>query len=53
MNNLFDGIVGAVVWYLIGFGWAYGDDDYPETSANGVMGTAQSTMPNQRDFIQF
>mmetsp|Transcript_72896 Transcript_72896/g.207669 ORF Transcript_72896/g.207669 Transcript_72896/m.207669 type:complete len:869 (-) Transcript_72896:118-2724(-) len=38
MANLFDGMVGAIVFYVMGFGWAMGEDDYVETTSNGLMG---------------
>ena len=28
------------MFYLIGFGWTMGDDDYPRTTANGLIGTS-------------
>ena len=38
MNNLFDGIVGIIIWFVFGFGATLGKDSYPHTTANGFLG---------------
>ncbi|CAM9319489.1 unnamed protein product [Chrysoparadoxa australica] len=40
VKNVFDASIGALMWYFTGYGFALGDDNYPETGKNGFIGTS-------------
>jgi Amt family ammonium transporter len=39
VKNVFDASLGAIMWYLTGYGIAMGADDYASDGRNGFMGT--------------
>jgi len=39
VKNVFDASIGAICWWIIGFGVAIGSDDYSSGGGNGFIGT--------------
>jgi Amt family ammonium transporter len=48
LTNVVDATLGAVVWYLVGYGFAMGEDDYPETGKNGFIGTSNFALSGDK-----
>ena len=40
MKNIMDVCVGAIGWFCLGYGLAFGKDSWSETEGGGVMGTS-------------
>lgn len=39
IKNVFDASLGAIMWYVTGYGIAMGEDKFPDTGDNGFIGT--------------
>ncbi|CAM9899700.1 unnamed protein product, partial [Heterosigma akashiwo] len=38
IKNVFDASIGAIVWWSVGYGVAFGKDEYPDNGTNGFIG---------------
>ena len=38
IKNVFDASIGAIVWWLVGYGIALGSDSYPADGGLGMFG---------------
>ena len=39
IKNIFDASIGAICWWLVGYGLALGTDEYADDKNNGFFGT--------------